>query len=410
MTCRPRVARKTTTRCEPRICRRCRRPETASPHRRLLRRRRRRRDCAAAIVRRAGGNYRCSSSWPRRSGPGIAPRPRSLGARKRCAARSSSSSSRATTKARSRSRAKPRALFPTIRCCADSTPLFTATFSVATSPPDADVYVRTYGATDGEWRRLGRSPLTDVKVPRVPLRWRIEKPGFASAERATTSQDDNLGAATSTSRCRSRARRRKGWCSCRADPPPDREPRNDRRPRAEALFHRPVRGHEQGVQGVRRRRRLPNPEYWQGLEFIKDGVQLTFEQAVVEFVDSTGRPGPATWEPGLSPNRRDDYPVTGVSWFEAAAYARFRGKSLPTVYHWTKAVCPTPRCRARSRRRAPLSNFGGSGPEAVGLIKASGLMAPTTCTATYGNGFGTPRRTATVGCSAAAGRILRLVQ
>ena len=32
--------------------------------------------------------------------------------------------------------------------------------------------------------------------------------------------------------------------------------------------------------------------------------------------------------------------MTGVSWFEAAAYAEFAGKSLPTIYHWTLAAAP----------------------------------------------------------------------
>ena len=33
-----------------------------------------------------------------------------------------------------------------------------------------------------------------------------------------------------------------------------------------------------------------------------------------------------------------EYPVGGVSWYEAAAYAKFAGKSLPTVYHWVRAA------------------------------------------------------------------------
>ena len=56
------------------------------------------------------------------------------------------------------------------------------------------------------------------------------------------------------------------------------------------------------------------------------------------FKDSTGRPGPATWVAGEYPAGQDDYPVTGVSWFEAAAYAEFAGKQLPTIYHWLVAA------------------------------------------------------------------------
>ena len=38
-----------------------------------------------------------------------------------------------------------------------------------------------------------------------------------------------------------------------------------------------------------------NPEYWKN-EFIKDGKILTWEEAMPEFTDKTGRPGPSTWE------------------------------------------------------------------------------------------------------------------
>lgn len=56
------------------------------------------------------------------------------------------------------------------------------------------------------------------------------------------------------------------------------------------------------------------------------------------FVDATGRPGPSTWELGDYPEGQADYPVTGISWYEAAAYAEFVGKTLPTVHHWDRAA------------------------------------------------------------------------
>jgi cephalosporin-C deacetylase-like acetyl esterase len=53
--------------------------------------------------------------------------------------------------------------------------------------------------------------------------------------------------------------------------------------------------------------------------------------------------------------------VTGVSWFEASAYAEFAGKSLPTIYHWTAAASIQD-----GSTIIPASNFGGAGPAPVG--------------------------------------------
>ena len=58
---------------------------------------------------------------------------------------------------------------------------------------------------------------------------------------------------------------------------------------------------------------------------------------------------------------QDDFPVTGISWYEAAAYAEFAGKSLPTIYHWNRAAGPL-----SAAYIVPASNFGGSGVLPVG--------------------------------------------
>ncbi len=80
-----------------------------------------------------------------------------------------------------------------------------------------------------------------------------------------------------------------------------------------------------------------SPAHWKE-PFVKGGRVLAWEEAMALFRDSTGRPGPATWEVGTYPDGQADHPVGGVSWFEAAAYARFAGKELPTVHHWMRAA------------------------------------------------------------------------
>src|SRR5262249_39137840 len=81
---------------------------------------------------------------------------------------------------------------------------------------------------------------------------------------------------------------------------------------------------------------------------------------------STGRPGPATWELGEYPSGQAEYPVGGVSWFEALAYCRSEGKTLPTVYHWARAgLSPVEIASPLAPAIIPLSNFTGKGPAAV---------------------------------------------
>lgn len=101
-------------------------------------------------------------------------------------------------------------------------------------------------------------------------------------------------------------------------------------------------------------------EYWKA-PFLKGGRPHSWEEAMAEFKDKTGRAGPATWEAGDYPEGQGDFPVAGISWYEAAAYADFVGKDLPTIYHWNRAAAPD-----SSPVIIPLSNFSFKGTAPVG--------------------------------------------
>lgn len=80
-----------------------------------------------------------------------------------------------------------------------------------------------------------------------------------------------------------------------------------------------------------------NKKYWKN-RFVKDGKEISWNEAIKLFVDRTNLPGPRSWTDQNYPNGKERYPVTDISWYEAAAYAEFLGKSLPTVYQWERAA------------------------------------------------------------------------
>jgi serine/threonine protein kinase/dienelactone hydrolase len=89
-------------------------------------------------------------------------------------------------------------------------------------------------------------------------------------------------------------------------------------------------------------------QYWK-YPFLKDGKVLSWEEAMKEFKDRSGLPGPRGWSNQNFPDGKDDYPVTDVSWYEAAAFAAYKGKQLPTIFQWEKA--------ARNGQVSPLVNY-----------------------------------------------------
>jgi hypothetical protein len=107
-----------------------------------------------------------------------------------------------------------------------------------------------------------------------------------------------------------------------------------------------------------------DPKYWTQ-PFVEGPRTLSSKDAMERFVDRTGRPGPATWEVGTYPDGHGTDPVAGVSWYEAAAYAAWAGKSLPTVFHWNRVAFTL-----ASSRTIPLANLAGKALVPVGTTKS----------------------------------------
>ena len=202
----------------------------------------------------------------------------------------------------------------------------TQTVAIHSSPAGATVQVQDYLFPDDSWVSLGITPLDRVRVPRGYLRWKVAKQGVGellAAPRTSETLDFDLTTA---------AQAPKGmvpipgttWMSFLAFlgwVGPYKLP-----PSYIDQFEVTNRQYQDFVdQGGYRRREL-----WKE-PFVKDGRSLDWADAMRRFVDTTGRPGPSTWEGGRYPEGKADFPVSGVSWYEAAAYATFVGKSLPVI-------------------------------------------------------------------------------
>ena len=227
-------------------------------------------------------------------------------------------------------------------------------YPILSTPPGADVSFREYGNTQANWEYLGKTPLGNLKLVWAQYALKFTKDGYEPLEVTSEYIPDS------------------GTQSIILDPVGSL-PKNmvhippgevhvfgmapmplddfliDKYEVTNAEFKKFI-----DAGGYR------DPKYWK-FPFTRDDRSLTFDQAMALFVDRTDRPAPSTWDLGAYPAGQEDYPVSGVSWYEAAAYAEFVGKSLPTVYHWHQA--------ASMREDSSIletSNFSGKGPARVG--------------------------------------------
>ncbi len=235
--------------------------------------------------------------------------------------------------------------------------------SVTSTPPGAEVSIQDYTTPDSAWYSLGRTPIDTVRIPKGYFRWKVAKAGVGEYVTAPyTAQvmkfpiDSALAAPPGMVRVPEQKKWEDyidfvGWVGPFTLPTFDID-----------RFEVTNRQYQAFIDSGGYR----TPKYWT-VPFVRDGHAIPRAQAMALFRDRTGRPGPSTWEGGHYPDGQADYPVSGVSWYEAAAYAAYTGKSLPTFAQWYQAAPPW-----AGRYVVAMSNISRSALAAVGTFKGVG--------------------------------------
>lgn len=251
-------------------------------------------------------------------------------------------------------------------------PMYSNAVTITTDPPGARVLVSFYGDPPGKELHLGATPLVERAVPRGLARLRIEHPQRRTAHDLLWNLAKGLNNATDSTAL--------AWhYTLRGydEDPPEMEfvPAGGFPVYLPGLDHLPLERTEAYLMD---RHPVTNAQYkrfvdeggyaraelWPG-PFVCGSREISREEAMTHFVDSVGQPGPAGWIMGDFPAGEADHPVSGVSWHEAAAYAAWSGKMLPTVYHWSRVAFSN-----ASAQIAPLANFAGRGTVPVGHTRS----------------------------------------
>jgi predicted esterase len=235
--------------------------------------------------------------------------------------------------------------------------------TIATDPPGAEVAFKAYEDISGEWLSLGTTPLNGVRAPLGQLRWRLTKEGFEPFEARLEVGAPAAAAGRPDVNARPiRLRPVGGDVGRMVFVPGGREGAVEL---TDYWIDRTEVTNREFKDFIDRGG-YQDPKFWTHLRQERSQV-LGHEGAGAAFRDRTGRPGPSTWELGSYPEGKDEYPVSGVSWFEAAAYCQSVGKTLPTVFHWKKAFGASFFVEVLM-----LGNFNGRGPEATTQLKEVG--------------------------------------
>jgi eukaryotic-like serine/threonine-protein kinase len=233
---------------------------------------------------------------------------------------------------------------------------------ITSSPSGATVEMQDYLVPDAPWHKIGETPLKAVRLPKGYFRWKVSHPGVSLVEglAARKSMDFALASLQSSpdGMVPVPAQTFVNYVQFIGFIGPYKLPQYyiDR-------FEVTNRDYQKFVDSGGYEKK----QYWTE-KFIQEGHELSWSEAIKQFRDTTNRPGPAGWVAGHFAEGKADLPVSGVSWYEASAYAAFAGKSLPVLSQWYTAA-PSDAARQigtvsniTTNALAPVGAYKGVGP------------------------------------------------
>lgn len=250
----------------------------------------------------------------------------------------------------------------------------TLNVSFTTQPEGARVYMKEYDAPDSPWERVGTTPIKGTPLPVGIFRFKFTKEEYEEVQAVSSTwnigpigSDDPLLQPNSIFRkLDKKGELPSGMVRVLETETPDGII-------PEFLIDK-YEVTNNAFKAFLNDGGYSDQSYWKH-PFVNNGDTLSFEDAMAFFIDRTGRPGPSGWEAGDYTEGKDGFPVNGISWYEAAAYAEYAGKSLLTKWHWDAARGNyTPLLKFPQLGGlgvfAPYSNFGSKeeGPVETGSL------------------------------------------
>ena len=245
--------------------------------------------------------------------------------------------------------------------------------TIPSEPAGAAVYRRGYGSED-EWQYLGITPLENIRIPFGLSELRLELEGYRTLFRTVGGEHLNWETLEGPAQL---------FDGLLVAPETYQLDTEDSLPADKVRVSGwtfVTEGEDLVLQDFfLGRYEVTNAEYeafiddggyerqnlWEPITVADETISLEEALDRALFTDRTGRIGPAAWSAGDYADGEGDLPVSGVSWYEASAYARWANAELPSVHHWQQALA-----NSTFPWQLPLSNFSASGPRPVTASRA----------------------------------------